>query len=112
MLSLRGAQILARFPGPVTVRPRLMDSVGLFAFGLMFIAFGLCGIWLGWTERGSGFWASVAVVAFFAFGSVAIAMNQRTSSMTLDRDGFDVVIGFRKKKLRYRWTDVGAFATE
>ena len=97
MLSDRGEQILARFPGPVTVRPVLTWSMGsTIGVCILLLALGLAGIWLGSTQRGSGFWASVACVVVFAFVGAAMAVNHRTNSMTLDREGFEVVHGGQK----------------
>jgi hypothetical protein len=107
MLFHRGEQILARFPGPVTARPELTPSVGLFiAVPMLIVAVCLRGIWQG-LSKGLGL-----VAAISAFGGVAIAVNLRTNSMTLDREGFEVVIGVRKKKQRFLWKDVCVFESK
>jgi hypothetical protein len=110
MLYQRGEQILARFPGPVTVRPvpTRSDLVSV-AFAILVVIACLWGIWHRWTREGSAHWGLGLCAALFAFFGTAIVSNLRTNSMTLDRDGFEVVIGFRKKKRRYRWRDVSAF---
>jgi hypothetical protein len=79
---------------------------------MLLLALCLSAVWLGRTERDSGFWAGVVGAAFFAFAGVAIVMNLRINSMTPDRDGFELVFGFRKTKQRYRWKDVSAFERE
>jgi hypothetical protein len=112
MLSYRGEQILARFPGPVTVRPVLTPSVGLFIAWWMLFAIGcLWGVWHGWQLKdfGSSTWGLGFCAALFAFFAAGSAAMLRTNSMTLDREGFEIVIGLRKKKKRFLWGDVSAF---
>jgi hypothetical protein len=112
MLNDRGNQILARFPGPVTVRPVLTLSNGLFIAVPMLVAIAcLWGVWHGWHLEDSGSSTRVlglcaALFGLFAAGSAAML---RTNSMTLDREGFEVVIGLWKKKKRFLWRDVSAF---
>ena len=49
MLNDRGEQILARFPGPVTVTPVLTLTRGLIITGSMLFAIAcLWGVWRGW----------------------------------------------------------------
>ena len=104
MLFHRGEQILARFPGPVTVRPVLTPSVGVsIAVSMLIVAVCLWGLWQGLNK------GLALVAAIFAFGGVAFAVILRTNSMTLDREGFEVVIGVRKKKKRFLRKDVSAF---
>ena len=110
MLSHRAEQILARFPGPVTVKPVLAPSVGFcIAVAVLVVAACLWGIWQGWGQKGSSTWSLALVAAFFAFAGTGMAVMLRTNSMTLDREGFEVVYGFAKKKKRYLWKDVSAF---
>src|SRR5262245_29567283 len=110
MLSHRGEQILARFPGPATVKPVLTPSVGIYiAVAVLVVAGCLWGIWQGWGQRGSSTWGLALVAVLFAFASVGMAVMLRTNSMTLDRESFEVVYGFAKTKKRYLWKDVSAF---
>src|SRR5262245_44857088 len=110
MLNLRVEQILARFPGPVTVRPVLTPTRGSVIAVCILIAIGcLWGIWHG-TQKVSAAWGLAVFAALFAFGAAAAVHMLRTSRMTLDREGFEVVDLFRKK--RFRWKDVSAFALD
>jgi hypothetical protein len=110
MLEDRGEQILAQFPGPMTIRPVLTRSDLIsIAFAMLVVLACLSGILHQWTREGSVHWGLGLCAAVFAFFGAALASNLRTNSMTLDHEGFDVVIGFRRKKKRYRWTDVSAF---
>jgi hypothetical protein len=110
MLLYRGEQILARFPGPVTVKPVLTRSVGSFiTVSMLIVVACLWGIWHGWEDSGSSTRVLMFCAAVFACSGAASFVMLRTNSMTLDSDGFEVVIGLRKKKKRYRWTDVSAF---
>ena len=112
MLNYRGDQILARFPGPVTVKPVLTPSVGLFIAVSMLMAIAcLWGVWHGLhlKDSGSSTWGLGFCAALFALFAAGSAAMLRTNSMTLDRDGFEVVIGLRKKKQRFLWRDVSAF---
>ena len=105
MLDDRGEQVLAAFPGPVTVKPVFTASVGfLIAFSVLVVVGCLWGIWQAGPSTGL-----VLCAAFFAFAGTGAAVMLRTNSMTLDRDGFEIVIGFRKTKKRYLWKDVSAF---
>jgi hypothetical protein len=107
MLNSRAEQILARFPGPVTIRPVLTPFLGSFIALSTLIAIGcLWGIWHG-TQKVSATWGLAVFAALSAFLAAAAVHALRTDRMTLDRDGFEVVYPFRKK--RYRWTDVSAF---
>jgi hypothetical protein len=107
--SHRGEQILARFPGPVTVKPVTRPLEFCIAVAVLVVAACLWGIWQGWGQKGSSTWGLALVAAFFAFAGTGMAVMQRTNSMTLDRDSFEVVYGFAKKKKRYLWKDVSAF---
>jgi len=110
MLNDRAEQILARFPGPVTVRPVLTLSVGAFIAGsTLFSIVCLWGAWHYWTQKGSGSstWGLGFCAALFAFFAAGSAYMLRTNTMTLDREGFELVFPPRKK--RYRWKDVSAF---
>jgi hypothetical protein len=112
MLNDRGAHVLARFPGPVTVRPVLTLSTALFiaVSGLIAIAC-LWGVWHVWRveQPGSAIWALGSCAALFGLVAAGSAVMLRTNSMTLDREGFEIVVGPLKRKKRFPWRDVSAF---
>jgi hypothetical protein len=111
MLNDRGGQVLARFPGPVTVKPVLTLSVASFiALSGLFAVACLWGVWHAWQLKdfGSSFWGLAFCAALFAVFAAGSVVMLRTNSMTLDREGFEIVVGFRKKK-RFLWKDVSAF---
>jgi hypothetical protein len=110
MLRDRGAQILAQFPGPVTVRPILTLSVGAFIAAPALIAIAcVWGIWHLWPVTNGGtraMWFCAAVCGFVSAGAASML---RTNSMTIDREGFEIVDGLLMKKRRYQWKNVSVF---
>jgi hypothetical protein len=110
----RGEQILAGFPGPVTVRTVLTLSRGLFIAGSMLFAIAcLWGAWYWYlNDSDSSKWLGLGSIAtLFAGFAVALAVTVRTNRMTLDREGFEIVNGtvFGLRKGRFRWREVSAF---
>jgi hypothetical protein len=114
MLTDRSEQILARFPGPVTVRPVLNLSRGLFiAVFTLFAVACLWGAWL-WYQKdpdSSTWWRLGLLAALFASLAVTPAATMRTNSVTLDGEGFEIVSGtvFGLRRGRFAWGEVSAF---
>ena len=109
MLDDPAKQILARFPGPVTLKPARFWSVVLTVVPLLMLVAPLVEIGRGnvdmsWTLAG----AFAVFVCFAAFNGAFLLPNAET--LTLDREGFRVVLWFRKR--RYLWKDVSAFQTQ
>src|ERR1043166_7443486 len=99
MLNDRGEQILARFPGPVTVRPELTVSVALFiAVSALFAIACLWGALHSWHTKGFGSPTGglIFVAALFTLFAAGSARMLRTNSLTLDREGFEIVVGLWK----------------
>jgi hypothetical protein len=95
--------ILARFPGPVTLSPSrrkwaliLLISAGFTAIGVWMVASGNT---TGWFP-----------LAFFGLCAVAavIAMLPGAGGLKLDRDGFAITNLFRSHS--YRWQETSGFA--
>ena len=114
MLNDRGEQILACFPGPVTVRPVLTPSRGLFI--AVFMLFAIACLWGAWQRLlsdsdSSTWWGLGLIAALFALLAVGGAVTMRTNRMTLDGEGFEIVTGtvFGLRKVRLPWWEVGAF---
>jgi len=94
--------ILARFPGPVTLRPSrlkwflvLLICAAFTAGGIAMVADGATGGWF--------------VLVFFGLGvplSIA-AMLPGAGGLTLDRNGFEITNLFRRQS--YVWPDVSGF---
>src|SRR5262245_15154717 len=101
----RMQDILARFPGPVTLRPTLKKWSLLLsgcyagiALGFSGIATGIGPIWLAWF-----------VIALFSVFTVLIVVAPRASSLRLDEEGFEMTALFRRYSIR--WRDVANFET-
>jgi hypothetical protein len=97
-------EILARFPGPVTLYPSrrrwllIMAGCSLFAVG----------IWV----TGKGDWTSWLAVAFFAIGAImsGIMMLHGAAALTLDAQGFEMINLYRAN--RWQWQDASGFEAE
>ena len=110
MLNARGQQILSHFPGPVVVKPVLTLSGGAFIAGSMLFATAcLWGVWHGLRlqDYSSSTWGLGFCAALFALFAVGSAVMLRTNSMTLDREGFEIMVGFRRK--HFLWRNLSAF---
>ena len=102
-MSTDVAEILSRFPGPVTLRPSRTRWLLVLAIGLLFAVGGVWmiqdGEWMGWYVL--VFFGLVALIA-------AVAMLPGAGGLILDREGFDVTSLFRR--YRIRWQDTADFA--
>ena len=102
-MSTDVAEILSRFPGPVTLRPSRTRWLLVLAIGLLFAVGGVWmiqdGRWMGWYVL--VFFGLVALIA-------AVAMLPGAGGLILDREGFDVTSLFRR--YRIRWQDTADFA--
>ena len=102
-MSTDVAEILSRFPGPVTLRPSRTRWLLVLAIGLLFAVGGVWmiqdGKWMGWYVL--VFFGLVALIA-------AVAMLPGAGGLILDREGFDVTSLFRR--YRIRWQDTADFA--
>lgn len=97
-------EILARFPGPVTLYPSrrrwLLMVVGCLLFAV--------GVWV----TGNGNWNSWLGVGFFTFGAIisGIMMLHGAASLTLDAQGFAMTNLYRGN--RWQWQDAAGFEAE
>ena len=94
--------ILARFPGPVTLRPSRLKWIFIL---LICVAFAVGGYFMAADGKTIGWW----ILAFFGLGvpvSIA-AMLPGAGGLTLDRGGFEVVNLFRRQS--YTWAEVSGF---
>jgi hypothetical protein len=96
------ADILVRFPGPVTLRASLKRWCLVFA-GCALFAIG--GKWMVSTGQVMG-WLPLI---FFGIGAIiaAFAMLPGASALTLDGTGFEITNFYRRS--RTRWQDAGDF---
>jgi hypothetical protein len=96
------AEILSRFPGPVTLYPSRKKWLLVFAGGALFAT---GGAWMIQGGDGTGWF----VLIFFGLVALvaAAAMLPGAGALTLDRDGFEVTNLFRRH--RSRWQDTVGF---
>jgi hypothetical protein len=96
------ADILARFPGPVTLRASLKR------WGLMFAGCALFAVGGAWMI-GSGQVMGWLGLVFFGIGTLiaALAMSPGASALTLDGTGFEITSLYRRS--RTRWQDATDF---
>jgi hypothetical protein len=101
-MPIDAAEILSRFPGPLTLYPSCKKWLLVFSIGALFAAGGGGMINGG---KGSGWF----VLIFFALVAIvaAAAMLPGAGGLTLDRDGFEVTNLFRS--YRARWQDTTGF---
>ena len=98
------APLLARFPGPVTLRPSRTKSVALLAAGALFTAGGIVEA----VRSGNiSYWIGAAFFGLCTVGFVYVIFVAHFE-MTLDGEGF----GWRGGRWseQWRWTDVCDFA--
>jgi len=102
MQAAKADQILARFPGPVTLYPSRKKWLVILLGCALFTA---AGVWMVATDAPNGW----LVVLFFGAGSAVAAtlLLPGAAQLTLDADGFQVTSLFRR--FRSRWQDVSAF---
>ena len=101
-MSTKVTEILSRFPGPVTLRPSRKKWLLVFAGSALFAA---GGYWMIQSNTPTGW----LVLIFFGLGALVapVMMLPGASSLTLDRDGFEV--GTFLRRYRARWPDVSRF---
>jgi hypothetical protein len=102
-MSTDVAEILSRFPGPVTLRPARTKWLLVFAIGILFAAGGM---WMIEDDRLMGWY----VLVFFGLTALvaAVAMLPGAGVLALDREGFEVTSLFRRHRIR--WRDTTDFA--
>ena len=95
-------EILARFPGPVTLYPSRRKWIRILLLSATFVAVGL---WMISHDNAYG-WAGLV---FFGLGMVVaiIALLPGAGKLKLDRDGFEITNLFRHQSLR--WQDTTGF---
>jgi len=102
------ATVLARFPGPVTLKPSPLKWIVMVALALGLVAGGIFLIRVGQSTH-QLFWGWVSIVFFGACGLVAACqLIPGSSDMTLDAGGFKVS-GLRRRQSN--WPDVANFTT-
>jgi len=102
----RVAELLAQFPGPVTLKPSLRKWIGFLAAAGLFIAGGIAQT-VSSSSSGILDWLSVGVLgAMFVGATFAIFFGRLR--LVLDREGFTIRVARRSE--RWLWTDVGDFA--
>jgi hypothetical protein len=96
--------ILARFPGPVTLSPSRRKWILIL---LIAIGFTAGGVWM----VGRGDTAGWFVAGFFGLCAISavVALLPGANGLKLDRDGFAIIQLFRNRS--YRWQDATGFAT-
>ncbi len=94
--------ILARFPGPVTLRVSRLKMLTLFAGSLAFV---VCGLFLIVFVKGGpeALVAGIASVVFFGACAVigAVMLLPGAGSLTLDARGFEVCSLFRRHRIAW-----------
>jgi hypothetical protein len=94
--------ILARFPGPVTLRVSRLKVLALFAGSLAFVVGGVCLIVFVKGDPEARL-AGMAGVLFFGVCAViaAVMMLPGAGSLTLDAEGFEVCSLFRRRRIAW-----------
>jgi len=101
-ISPRGADLLARFPGPVTLYPSRRKWLLMFIGTALFAAGG------AWMIRGGDAWGWFPLIFFGVCALVGLAaMLPHAGALALDGDGFEGTNLFRRP--RSRWQNVSAF---
>jgi hypothetical protein len=96
------ADILARFPGPVTLHPSLKR------WGLIFAGSALFAIGGEWMIRSGAFGGWLVLIFFGAVTVIAaVAMLPGAGALTLDAAGFEVTSLYRHS--RTRWQEASDF---
>jgi hypothetical protein len=96
------ADILAGFPGPVTLHPSLRR------WGLIFAGSALFAIGGEWMIRSGAFGGWLVLIFFGAVTVVAaVAMLPGAGALTLDATGFEVISLYRRS--RTRWQEASDF---
>jgi hypothetical protein len=95
-------QILAQFPGSVTIHASRTKWLRHLLVNIVFVSIGVWqvskGLWIGWL-----------LVSFFGLGAIICAtlLLPGAGKLTLDVDGFQTTSLFRGSRLH--WTDVAGF---
>lgn len=104
--------ILARFPGPVTLRVSRLKTLALFVGSLAFV---VGGIFLIVFAKGDpeAWVAGIASVLFFGACTVigALMLLPGAGSLTLDVDGFEVCSLFRRHRIAWPQASLFIVAT-
>ena len=99
------SEILARFPGPVTLYPSRRKWLLLMAGCLLFAGVGIGGAYNGDAKDWLG-------VAFFGLGAIVpgLMLLHGAASIRLDSDGFEMTNLFRHA--RFHWQDASGFEAQ
>jgi hypothetical protein len=102
---LQSADLLKRFPGPLTLYPSRRKWL------LMFVGSAAFAVGGAWMIRGGDSWGWFPLLFFGACALVGlVAVLPHAGALVLDRDGFEVTNLFRHH--RSRWQDVSAFEAQ
>jgi hypothetical protein len=101
-MPANAAELLSRFPGPVTLYPSRAKWLLFIAGGPLFAVGGL---WMVLSGRGGGW----LVLLFFGLGTLVAAAGLLPGAgmLRLDREGFEVTSLFRRHRIL--WRDVTRF---
>src|SRR5215831_10511698 len=101
----RVADLLAQFPGPVTLRPSRWKWIGILAVAAVLVGGGIAqNLSAGSTDILA--WLPVAVFGVLIVGA-AVAIFVARLCLVLDDEGFTLRLAHRSE--RWRWSDVGDF---
>jgi hypothetical protein len=102
----RVAELLANFPGPVTLQPSRWKWIGILAASAVLFGGGIAQN-LSAASTGILAWLPVAVFGMLMLGA-AVVIFIVGLRLSLDDEGFTLRVGYRSQ--RWRWSDVGDFA--
>jgi hypothetical protein len=100
------AELLANFPGPVTLQPSRWKWIGIFAAAAVLVGGGIA---QNLSDGSTGIlaWLPLAVLGLLMLAS-AFVIFIAGLRLSLDDEGFTLRVGYRSE--RWRWSDVGDFA--
>jgi hypothetical protein len=109
MLQSSAIDILSRFPGPVTLYPSRRKWMLVLAGCAAFVTIA---IWMVSTGNGGDVLYGWLALLFFGCGVLvsAIMMVPGAGSLTLDRDGFEIINMYRRSF--FRWSDGSGFTAK
>ena len=102
----RVAELLANFPGHVTLQPSRWKWIGILAASAVLVGGGIAQN-LSAGSTGILAWLPVAVFGMLMLGA-AVVIFIAGLRLSLDDEGFTLRAGYRSE--RWRWSDVGDFA--